>query len=280
MQYVQKHNRSFQYDGQLIRDVGKIAIDLRKHIKGIFIPNLHTLGEEKWFGDAFPEAFITPPWKEKLTPPQIDIDSNNGTITVLNHAGLISKAPGYHADKGVVYINVSGNDLGAQSAKAFVFSAQDEGYVVATTSWLKEKWLQEEAGKELETNMKNVLAAEPNILFSKQSNGDRLCKAFFMRLGMGSYAYAQLAGVPVIFLGFEALENPEMQGNGRVMEAHKLGIRYTGQPNIIKDVQKLAGNYPAFNKTVYDEYQIPRELEGLPAVANIILLDQIDKLPH
>ncbi len=277
IQYIRRHNSFFRYDQQLIQGVEQLAIDLRLHTKGMILPDLHTLGEERWFEGAFPEAFITPPWKEKLTPPRIEIDSEERTITVFNHTGLVDKVHGYDPEKGIVYINVSGSDLGAQAAKMFALNAQDQGYVVSATPWVKEKWLKEEDGSQLEASMRNVLAAEPHILFAKTKDGT-LCKAFFMRLGMGSYAYAQLAGVPIIFLGFEALENPEMKGNESVVEKYGLGARYTGQPNIITEVEPLANNFSSFNGIVYYLYGIPKRLEGLDANAQIILLDQIHRL--
>jgi hypothetical protein len=275
--YVQRHNRLFGYDEQLLTDVFGVANDLRRHMRGIILPDIHTLGQEPWFENEFPEAFLTPPWKNKLTPPEVVINPRERTVTIADKTEERSTVTGYNPDKGIVYLNVSGNDMGAQSAKSFVFSAQDQGYVVAAPPWLREKWLLEEKDTDQQHHMINVLPAGPNILFAEDGDGDRLCKAFFMRLGMGSYAYAQLAGVPIIYLGFETLDNPEMHGNGAVLEANGLGIRYTGQPNVITDVQGLDANYPAFNTIVYERFGIPRHMEGIPAVGEIILLDQINK---
>jgi len=277
IKFIQKNNDFFEYGDRLLQRVLGIATDMSQDLNAVILPDLHTLGEESWFEREYPESFITPPWKRRLDPPDVSIDIRERTITIDTNNRETKPVTGYRPDKGVVYVNVSGNDMGSQAAQAFVYAAQDDGYVVAAPGWLRDQWIAQEKDEKSRSALENVLASGPNILFAKY-DGEPLCKAFFMRLGMGSYAYAQLAGVPIIYLGFDTIDNPEMVGNSAVVRKNGLGIRYTGDEDTMQKVRELSTNYLPFNNVVYQRYGISRDVDGLSAVANIILLDQVNRM--
>lgn len=278
MELVKHHQDIFEYEEQLVNDIEKIAKELREKFGVILLNDIHTLATEPWFQTSFPNAIITPPLKEHLTPPEIQIDEKEHSITVKKTNGTQESAPNYHPEKGIIYINVSGSGLGGEAAKSFVVKAQSEGYVAAVPPWLKKQWLQQEKGKAHEKAMETVLAAEPEILFSKDSNGNNLCKLFFMRAGLGSVWYAQITETPMLVLGYEALESPEMWGNVNTITKNNIGKRYTGQPSAIEKTIQLQSNIKPFNEKMYKDYSIPEKMSGLTFAADVIMQAEVAKI--
>lgn len=167
--------------------------------------------------------------------------------------------------------------MGVPESKGFVAMAQEQGYVIAAPPWLKNNWIKDAKENEREI-MENVLAAEPNLLFAKTEDGKPLCVAEFMRTGMGSYAYCQVADMPMIVLPWTKLDNPEMFGNNLVITGEGLGIEYTGQPNVIEQARNLdRRRLFRFNRKVYTKYGVPEGMSGLTFAGKVVVSSEMNR---
>ncbi|MGI8419063.1 MAG: hypothetical protein ACR2LN_00290 [Candidatus Levyibacteriota bacterium] len=313
MGHVQNHKDKFNYDEALVSDVLKIGQELNKKFDVVVLTDIHPLGakaDKASFEKTHADAVLTPALKDRKNPPDVSFDKENKTLTItwqedeLNkETGQMEKvtktesAPNYDPVKGVVYLNVSGSGIGAAEAKGFVLLAQEKGYVVSVPPWLKNQWVSESekrvegnkddpaAQKEMEA-MKNILSALPEILFAEDEKGESLVKAQMLRAGLGAVNNSLVGGkqapdgtsegIAIILLPGGQLDNPETRSNEAVIIENKLGVEYTGQPNIIEYATNLPKDaFHRFTRKVYNDYGIPPQFSGLEHTANVLVQSEI-----
>lgn len=266
------------YDRKLLRDVDRAArqLDRKTVLSFLSDPNplqgvslQHRL--QAWF--EMRNATLTPPLKEELVPPRVDITKQHITITKAD--GTVLESDNYNADKGLIHVNISGNTAGSQAARELALQAQREGYIVTVPPWIKDLWLKQVPENEREL-VESIMPLEPNILFAKDQQGQPLCKFFLMRPGLGSIWYSLRAGVPILSIPREEQDNPEMEGNNRAIERFGIGVVYdANRSDNFERVRALQPHIAEFANSQNRKHKIPEGMSGLGFVAQTIINAEI-----